>query len=257
LNTQDKQELAKKVRRHSVEMVYGASSGHVGGSLSIADLLVELYFGERYCEKDRFVLSKGHASPALYATLALKGFMKEEELKTFRQVGSPLQGHPKMDADLGVDMSTGSLGQGVSCACGMAIGDRNTQVWTILGDGECQEGQVWESFMFANHYKLSNLCVIIDYNDLQISGKLSDCMTIESLADKLKAFGFNLLEIDGHDFEEIQRVYANAIDENEKPTAIIAKTVKGKGVSFMENEAGWHGTAPNQEQYEKAMEELK
>lgn len=255
MTTKEKQELAKKVRQYAVEMVYNASSGHVGGSLSIADVLVGLYFGVKE-DTDKFVLSKGHASPALYATLALKGYLPEDELMTFRALGSRLQGHPKLNTDIGIDMSTGSLGQGVSCACGMAIADRNTQVWTVLGDGECQEGQVWESFMFANHYKLSNLCVIIDNNNLQISGKVTDCMNLNPLADKLKAFGFNVLEIDGHNFDEIDTALKNARQEKNRPTAVIAKTIKGKGVSFMENDAGWHGTAPKEEQYNLAMKEL-
>ena len=255
MKTSDKQELAKKVRQYSIKMVYNANSGHIGGSLSIADILVGLYFGAKG-EQDKVVLSKGHASPALYATLALKGKFKEEELMTFRKLGSRLQGHPKLNTEIGIDMSTGSLGQGVSAACGMAIADREIQVWTILGDGECQEGQVWESFLFANQYCLSNLCIIIDNNHLQISGKTCDCVSVEPLADKVKTFGFNTIEIDGHNFEEIDKALEAAKKEKNRPTAIIAKTIKGKGVSFMENNAEWHGTPPKEEQYELAMKEL-
>ena len=212
-------------------------------------------------DRDRFVLSKGHTAPGLYAALALRGFFPVEDLKTLRQIGSYLQGHPNMNMIPGVDMSTGSLGQGVSCAAGMALAARfqkkDCRVYTLLGDGEIQEGQVWEALMFAGHYHLDNLCVIIDNNNLQIDGAISDVMSPYPIVDKLTAFNFDVVEVNGHSFEELEAAFDKARQTKGKPFAIVMKTVKGKGVSFMENNAAWHGTAPNDEQYEIAMNELK
>ena len=270
----DKQELmqlkkiATQVRKHIINEVYSASSGHPGGSLSCADILTVLYFREmrvdpknpEWSDRDRFVLSKGHCTPALYAILAEKGFFPTEELVNFRSADSFLEGHPSMRSVKGVDMSTGSLGQGISAATGMAIAGKldkkDYRVYSILGDGELQEGQVWEACMAAAHYKLDNLTAFVDYNGLQIDGKIVDVMSPEPIADKFKAFGWNVIEIDGHDYEQI----INAIDQAKKtkgmPTMIVAHTVKGKGVSFMENQAGWHGSAPNKEQRDQAIAEL-
>ena len=212
-------------------------------------------------DRDRFVLSKGHIAPALYATLAHKGFFPVEELKTLRKIGSRLQGHPDMKKIPGVDMSSGSLGQGISAACGMAKAAKLTgadyRVYAVLGDGEIQEGQVWEAAMFASHYNLDNLCILVDNNGLQIDGSIEDVMSPYPIDEKFKAFGFHVINIDGHDFDQIESAYNEARTVKGKPTAIIAKTVKGKGVSFMENKASWHGTAPNDEQYEVAMNELQ
>ena len=260
--------IATKVRLGAVEAVYSASSGHPGGSLSIADALTYLYFEEmnvdpknpKMEDRDRFVLSKGHTSPALYSVLAHKGFFPVEDLKTFRQVDSYLQGHPDMKGVPGVDMSTGSLGLGISAACGMALSaklrGKDYRTYTFVGDGESQEGQVWEACMFAAHYKLDNLCVYIDWNGLQIDGKIADVMNPTPYKEKLEAFGFNVISIDAHDFEQIEAAFKAARECKGKPTAIVAKSIKGKGVSYMENQASWHGSAPNAEQYAQAVEEL-
>ena len=260
---------ACKVRMGVIESTYGAKSGHPGGSLSASDLFTYLYFREmkvdpanpKWEERDRFVLSKGHTAPGLYAALALKGFFPWEELKTLRHIGSRLQGHPNMNETPGVDMSTGSLGQGVSAAAGMALGakylGKKLNVYTLLGDGEIAEGQCWESFLFSAHYKLDNLCVIVDNNGLQIDGNVADVMSPYPIVDKLEAFGFKVVAIDGHDFDQIEAALNTARQTKGQPTAIVMKTVKGKDVSFMENQAGWHGKAPNDVEYEQAMSELK
>ncbi len=260
--------MACKIRMGIIEGTYNAKSGHPGGSLSAADMITYLYFrhmrvdpqNPRWQERDRFVLSKGHAAPALYAALAHRGFFPVEEIKSLRHIGSRLQGHPNMLSVPGVDMSTGSLGQGVSSACGMAIGAKKlnlpSRVYTILGDGEIEEGQVWEAFMFANYYKLDNLVVMIDNNNLQIDGPITEVMSPYPIEEKLSAFGFFVQTIDGHDFDAMEIALARAQQEKGRPSAIILKTVKGKGVSFMENEVDWHGKGPNQEEYNRAMEEL-
>ena len=259
--------IACKARMGVIEGTYNAKSGHPGGSLSICDLLAYLYFEKMNVnpenpdmkERDRFVLSKGHTAPALYAILAQKGFFPEEELKTLRHIGSELQGHPCINIK-GVDMSSGSLGQGISVACGMALSAKissdSYKVYTVLGDGEIEEGQVWEAAMFASHYKLDNLVAVVDYNGLQIDGKLSEVCSPEPIDKKFEAFGWHVISIDGHDFDQIDDAFKEADKINGKPVAIIQKTVKGKGVSFMENQVSWHGSAPNREQYDKAMEEL-
>ena len=263
------QVMACKVRMGVIEGVHAAKSGHPGGSLSAADMFTYLYFKElrvdpknpQWEDRDRFVLSKGHTAPGLYAALALRGFFPVEDLVTLRKLGSYLQGHPNMNSVPGVDMSTGSLGQGISVACGMALASRlkkqNNRVYTLLGDGEIQEGQVWEACMFAAHYKLDNLCVIIDNNGLQIDGSIAKVMSPYPIDKKLEAFGFHVETIDGHDFDAIASALDTAKTVKGQPSAIIMKTVKGKGVSFMENQAGWHGSAPNDEQYAVAMAELK
>ncbi len=260
---------AQKIRSLALEGVHAAKSGHPGGSLSIADILAYLYFDKMNVDpkcpdcpdRDRFVLSKGHTAPALYAALALKGYFSEDEMKNLRQVDSFLQGHPDMKHTPGIDMTTGSLGLGISAACGMAlagkIDGKAYRVYTAVGDGESEEGQVWEALMFAAHYKLDNLCVIIDWNGLQIDGPVSEVMDPTPHDKKLEAFGFNVISIDGHDFEQIEAAFTAAEACKGKPTAIIAKTVKGKGVSFMENQVGWHGNAPSDEQYEQAVAELR
>ena len=260
---------ACKVRMGVIEGVYNAKSGHPGGSLSASDLFTYLYFKEMNVNpedphmdsRDRFVLSKGHTAPGLYATLALKGFFPVEELKTLRHIGSRLQGHPNMNTVPGIDMSTGSLGQGISTACGMALGAKlrgtDERVYTLLGDGEIQEGQVWEALMFAAHRNLDNLVVIIDNNGLQIDGPVGEVMSPYPIPEKLRAFGFECVEIDGHNFDQIDAAFTLAKGVKGKPFAIVMKTVNGKGVSFMENQVGWHGTAPNAEQYETAMAELR
>lgn len=259
---------ACNVRMGILSAVHGAKAGHPGGSLSAADLFTYLYFNEmnvdsknpRWEERDRFVLSKGHTAPGLYAALAQKGFFPVEDLPTLRHIDSYLQGHPNMDTVPGVDMSTGSLGQGVSAACGMALAakrlGKSCRVYTLLGDGELQEGQVWEAFMFAHHYKLDNLCVIIDNNGLQIDGHVSDVMSPYPIPEKLRDFGFETAEIDGHNFEQMEAAFAQARKVANAPFSIIMKTTKGKGVSYMENQAGWHGKAPNDEEYHLAMSEL-
>ena len=261
-------QTAKKVRRNIVRMVHAAKSGHPGGSLSIADVLTYLYFNKmnidpqnpEKADRDRFVLSKGHASAALYATLAERGFIKNEDLLGFRNIDSMLQGHPDMNKISGVDMTTGSLGQGLSAANGMALAGKldkkDYRVYCALGDGEIQEGQVWEAAMTASHYKLDNLCVIVDNNNLQIDGKVEDVMSPYPIDKKFESFGFNVIVIDGHNFEEIQKAFQEARETKGKPTAIIAKTIKGKGISYMEDQAGWHGKAPNEEQYKMAIDEL-
>ncbi len=262
------QKIATEIRLGAVEAVFNAKSGHPGGALSSADILACLYFSElnvdvnnpKWEERDRFVLSKGHSCPGLYSALALKGFFPKEELKSFRHTGALLQGHPDMKAIKGVDMSAGSLGQGFSCACGMALAgklnNKSYRTYALVGDGESQEGQVWEAIMFAAHYKLDNLCMIIDNNGLQIDGRVSDVMNVMPYESKLEAFGWNVISIDGHNIEEILDAFAKAKEVKGKPTAIVAKTVKGKGVSFMENQASWHGKAPNEEQYNVAVSEL-
>ena len=259
--------FANKARLLALEGIYSAQSGHPGGSLSICDILSVLYNkimnidpqNPDKADRDRFVLSKGHACPALYATLALKGYFSTELLKTLRKPGAFLQGHPDMKHVPGVDMSTGSLGQGISAACGMALSAKLSneayRVYAICGDGEMQEGQVWEAAMFAAHYKLNNLCAVIDYNGLQIDGDVHKVMSPAPIDEKFAAFGWNVIKIDGHNLDEIEAAF-NAAKESGKPTAIIAKTVKGKGVSYMENEAGWHGNAPKEPDYNKAVEEL-
>lgn len=259
---------AANVRKMALEAVYSAASGHPGGSLSVADILTYLYMEEMNLDvanpkaedRDRFVLSKGHCSPALYATLAEKGFLPKEDIKTFRKADSYLQGHPDMKGVPGVDMSTGSLGQGISAACGMAkaakLSGKNYRVYVALGDGESEEGQVWEAAMFAAHYKLDNLTVFLDFNGLQIDGDVTEVMNPTPFDTKFAAFGWNVINIDAHDFEQIEAAVNQAKATEGKPTIILAKSVKGKGVSFMENEAGWHGAAPNQEQYEQAIAEL-
>ncbi len=260
---------ACKVRMGVIEGVYNAKSGHPGGSLSITDVLTYLYFAKmNVCadepknpDRDRFVLSKGHCAPALYSVLAAKGFFDESELKNLRKIGALLQGHPDMKHIPGIDMSTGSLGQGISAACGMALAaklsGKTNRVYAVLGDGEIQEGQVWEASMFAAHNKLDNLCIVVDSNGLQIDGSVNDVCSPEPIPDKFKAFGFNTIVIDGHDFSQIEAAFDEAEKVKGKPTAIIAKTIKGKDVSFMENQASWHGAAPNAEQYEIAMTDLK
>ena len=259
---------ACKVRMGVVEATHGAKAGHPGGSLSAADLFTYLYFKEmnvdpknpKWEDRDRFVLSKGHTAPGLYSALALRGFFPVEDLPTLRHIDSYLQGHPNMNTVPGVDMSTGSLGQGISCACGMALGAKHQgkafRVYTLLGDGEIQEGQVWEACMFAAHYKLDNLCVIVDNNGLQIDGDVAKVMSPYPIVDKLAAFGFHVEAIDGHDFEQLEAAMNTARATKGRPTAIVMKTTKGKGVSYMENQAGWHGKAPNDAEYAQAMQEL-
>ena len=261
--------LACKVRMGVVTATHAAKSGHPGGSLSAADLFTYLYFKELnvdparpdWADRDRFVLSKGHTAPGLYSALALRGFFPTEELETLRHIGSRLQGHPNMNETPGVDMSTGSLGQGVSCAAGMALSakyqKKDLRVYTLLGDGEIEEGQVWEALMFAHQHKLDNLCVIVDNNGLQIDGRIEDVMSPYPIVDKLSAFGLFVEQIDGSDFEQMEAAFARAKENKGAPTAIVMKTTKGKGVSFMEGKAGWHGKAPNDEEYATAMGELK
>ena len=261
-------ECAKKIRRGIIEEVYSNQSGHPGGSLSIADILAVLYFKEmninpketQWEERDRLVLSKGHCAPALYAALANRGFFDVEELKTFRNINGRLQGHPDKKHIPGVDMSTGSLGQGLSSANGMAIAgkmdNKKYRVYCILGDGELEEGQVWEAAMTANKNKLDNLCVIVDNNNLQIDGTIDEVMSPYPIDEKFRSFGFEVIKIDGHNIEEIIKGFEVARNIKQKPVCIIAKTIKGKGVSFMENQVGWHGKAPDEEQYHKALNEL-
>ncbi len=259
---------ASAIRLGIVEAVHAASSGHPGGSLSIADMLACLYFSDmhidpknpRWPDRDRLVLSKGHAAPALYATLAEAGYFPREWLSTLRQADSPLQGHPDMKGTPGVDMSTGSLGQGISAAVGMALAARvdkkDYRVYTIVGDGESEEGQVWEALMFAAHHALDNLCVIIDHNGLQIDGRIADIVSPAPYEPKLEAFGYHVITIDAHDIDAILSALAEARVTKGKPTAIVANSVKGKGVSFMENQVKWHGSAPNDEQYAVAVRDL-
>ncbi len=259
---------ACKVRKGIIEGVFNAKSGHPGGSLSIADTLTYLYFAKlnvypenpKFEDRDRLVLSKGHCAPALYSTLAQRGYFDPELLKTLRHIGSILQGHPDMKYIPGVDMSSGSLGQGISAACGMAlsakISSKTNKVYAILGDGEIEEGQVWEAAMFAAHYKLDNLIAIVDNNGLQIDGAIEDVCSPYPIVDKFKAFGWHVIEMDAHDFDSIEKAFNEAETVVNQPVAIIQKSVKGKGVSFMENNVSWHGAAPNAEQYEIAIKEL-
>lgn len=258
---------ATKIRMGIIEGTYNAKAGHPGGSLSAADVFAYLYDKEmrvnpaepKWEDRDRLVLSKGHCAPGLYAALAYKGFFPVEDLKTLRHIDSYLQGHPNMNTVPGIDMSTGSLGQGISVAVGMAKGakylGKDVNVYSVLGDGEIEEGQVWEAMMFAHQYKLDNLCIIIDCNGLQIDGPCSEVMSAEPIDEKVKAFGFEVVTIDGNDFDELEKAF-DAFHKSNKPFAIIMKTVKGKGVSYMENQVGWHGKAPNEEEYNIAMAEL-
>ena len=260
--------LACKVRMGAIEGVYNAQSGHPGGSLSAADLFAYLYFKELKVDaknpkdenRDRFVLSKGHCAPGLYAALALKGYFSWDELKKLRHIGAMLQGHPDMKGTPGVDMSTGSLGQGVSAACGMALAGKldhkDYRVYAMLGDGELEEGQVWEAAMFASHQKLDNLCLLIDNNGLQIDGPVAEIGGPEPIDEKFRSFGFDVQIINGHNFDEIETAFDHAKTVKGKPCVIIAKTIKGKDVSYMENQVSWHGTAPNAEQYDVAMQDL-
>lgn len=261
------QKIACKVRMGVIVGTYNAKSGHPGGSLSISDTLTYLYFNKMNVdgndpenpERDRLVLSKGHTAPALYSVLAQKGYFPEEELKSLRHIGALLQGHPCIHTP-GVDMSSGSLGQGISAACGMALAgkldNKAYKVYTILGDGEIEEGQVWEAAMFAAHYSLGNLVAIVDNNGLQIDGPINEVCSPEPITDKFAAFGWHVLTMDAHDFDDIDRAFTEAEKITDKPVVIIQKSIKGKGVSFMENQVGWHGTAPNKEQYDQAMAEL-
>ena len=261
--------LATKVRIHVIEGTFNAKSGHPGGSLSIADLVTYLYSEKMNVDpknpkmqgRDRLVLSKGHCAPALYGILAEKGFFDKEEIKTLRHIGSILQGHPDMNKTPGIDMSTGSLGQGISAACGMALAGKidnsDYKVYTIVGDGESEEGEVWEAAMFAAHKNLDNLIAIIDYNGLQIDGTIEEVCSPLPFDKKFEAFGWHVLTMDAHDFNDIERAFSEAEKLSGKPVAIIQRSVKGKGVSFMENQVGWHGKATNAEEYEIAMAELK
>ena len=263
------EQIAVEVRKGIITGVHSAKSGHPGGSLSAAEIFTYLYFVEMNVDpknpkdpnRDRFVLSKGHVAPGLYATLAQKGYFPVEELEGLRHIGSILQGHPDMKHIPGVDMSSGSLGQGISAAVGMAISAKlsndDYRVYTLLGDGEIQEGQVWEASMLAGHRKLDNLVVIVDNNNLQIDGKITDVNSPYPIDKKFEAFNFHVINIDGNDFDQIEVAFKEARNTKGMPTAIIAKTIKGKGVSFMEDQAGWHGKAPNDEQYAQAMEELE
>ena len=268
----DIKELTKKaveIRKGIIEAVYWAQSGHPGGSLSVADILTVLYFNEmnideknpNWEDRDRLVLSKGHCSPALYSCLANRGYFPIEDLKTFRKIDSYLQGHPDKNKVPGVDMTTGSLGQGLSAANGMAIvakmDNKDYRVYCILGDGEIEEGQIWEAAMTSNKYKLDNLCVIVDNNNLQIDGTIEEVMSSYPIDEKFRSFGFEIIKINGHDIEEITKAFEVAKNIKGKPTCIIAKTVKGKGISYMENQVGWHGKAPNEEQYKEAIAELE
>lgn len=272
LKVTDEKELkhkANQIRQEIIKQVYNAKSGHPGGSLSIADIIAVLYFNvlnideknPKWEGRDRFVLSKGHCVAALYSALALRGYFELEKLESFRKLDTILQGHPDMTKVAGVDMSTGSLGQGVSSAVGIAIAgkidNKDFRVYTILGDGEIEEGQVWEAAMSASKYKLDNLCVIVDNNNLQIDGTIDEVMSSYPIEEKFKSFGFEVITINGHDVKQILEAFEKAKTVKNKPTCIVAKTIKGKGISFMENKVEWHGKAPNDEQYKKAMEELK
>ena len=262
------EKMAKQIRKGIIDAVYYGKSGHPGGSLSIADILTVLYFNElnideknpKWEDRDRLVLSKGHCSPALYSCLANRGFFDVEKLKTFRKIDSNLQGHPDMNKIPGVDMTSGSLGQGLSVANGMAIAGKinkkNYRVYCILGDGEIEEGQIWEAAMTSNKYKLDNLCVIVDNNNLQIDGTIEEVMSSYPIDEKFRSFGFEIIKINGHDIDEILKAFEVAKNIKGKPVCIIAKTIKGKGISYMENQVGWHGKAPNDEQYDIAIKEL-
>ncbi len=268
MTNKELERISAKGRILAMDMVYRAASGHIGGSLSAMDILTELYFEVMHVDpksardkaRDRFVMSKGHCTPALYSVLALRGFYPEKELELFRNINGHMSGHPDMVHVAGVDMSTGSLGQGISAAVGMALAGKldnaGYRVYALLGDGEVEEGQVWEAAMSAAKYKLSNLCAIVDVNGLQIDGRTADVMPTEPLDQKFEAFGWRVLKTDGHDFDALRAAFQVAQEPCDKPTVILAKTVKGKGVSFMEDNAGWHGKAPNAEQYENAMREL-
>ena len=263
------QRIANNIRIGVIEGVYNAACGHPGGSLSISDVMTYLYFEEmnidpenpKWEDRDRFVLSKGHTAPALYATLAERGFFPKEELKTLRKTQSRLQGHPDMKGVPGVDMSTGSLGLGISAACGMALSakvyNKNYRVYTVVGDGESEEGQVWEAAMFASHYKLDNLVCILDWNGLQIDGPITEVMNPTPHDEKFRAFGWNVISIDGHDFDQIELAFKKARETKGKPTVIISKSVKGKGVSYMENACEWHGQAPKEDLYKVAIGDLE
>ena len=269
MNNLELEKMANEIRKDIVTAVHSAKSGHPGGSLSSADIFTYLYFEEMYVDpanpkwedRDRFVLSKGHVAPGLYSTLAEKGYFPKEDLKTLRHTGSYLQGHPDMKHIPGIDMSSGSLGQGVSAAVGMAAAGKydkkDYRVYTLTGDGEIQEGQIWEAAMWAGHRKLDNLVVIVDNNNLQIDGSVEDVCSPYPIDKKFEAFNFHVINIDGNDFDQIRAAFKEARETKGMPTAIIAKTVKGKGVSFMENAAGWHGKAPNDEEYEIAMADLE
>lgn len=261
--------IAQNIRRGIIEQVYYGKSGHPGGALSCTDILTVLYFNQmninpkdpKAIGRDRFVLSKGHASPALYSTLANRGYFRVDELKSFRNIDSRLQGHPDMNKVPGVDMTTGSLGQGLSIANGIALSSKlnsdGLRVYCLVGDGEIQEGQIWEAAMSSVHYKLDNLCLILDNNNLQIDGEVEKVKNIYPVDEKFKSFGFSVIKIDGHNIAQIMEAFEQAKKTKGKPTVIIANTIKGKGVSFMENKANWHGKAPNDEEYNQAMEELK
>lgn len=267
-NVKALKKIALEVRKDIIEAVYSAKSGHPGGSLSIADILTVLYFNQMNIDekkpddpnRDRLVLSKGHACTALYSVLAEKGYFDKEDLKTFRKLGSPLQGHPDMNKVPGIDMTTGSLGQGLSASVGMAIASKmnkaGCKIYCILGDGEIEEGQIWEAVMSASKYKLDNLCVILDNNNLQIDGEIEKVGGMNNITEKFLSFGFNVVNINGHNIDEIIDAITTAKQTKGKPTIIIAKTIKGKGVSFMENKAEWHGKAPSEEEYKLAMDEL-
>lgn len=267
-NIEELKEISKKVRISIIEQVYNAKSGHPGGSLSCADILTVLYFNQMNINekepkaplRDRFVLSKGHCAPALYGTLAERGFFEKEKLKEFRKIDGNLQGHPDMNKVPGVDISTGSLGQGLSVANGMALSSKlnhdGYRVYCLLGDGEIEEGQVWEAAMTASKYQLDNLCAIVDYNGLQIDGKVEEVKALDNLEGKFKSFGFNTIVVDGNNMEQLIDAFETAKLTKEKPTMIIAKTIKGKGVSFMEGKAEWHGKAPNEEEFKQAIQEL-
>lgn len=267
-NVEELKQIAKVIRKDIIKMLTESGSGHPGGSLSAVEILTTLYFNQmnvepekaRSLDRDRFVLSKGHAAPVLYSTLARRGFFDVEELKSLRKLGSILQGHPNMNEVPGVDMSTGSLGQGISAAVGMALAGKLDKkdyiVYALLGDGELEEGQVWEAAMSAAHYKLNNLIAFVDYNGLQIDGPCDEVMSAAPIADKFEAFRWNVIEVDGHNFEELIKAIEAGKAVKDKPTMIVCKTVKGKGVSFMENEVGWHGNAPSKEQCEKALSEI-
>ena len=268
-NIKELEKLANEIRIQIINQVYNANSGHPGGSLSSTDILTVLYFNQMNINekepqsplRDRFVLSKGHCVPALYATLAKRGFIKEEELTKFRKIDGLLQGHPDKNKVPGIDMSTGSLGQGLSVANGMAISSKMNhegyRVYCLLGDGEIEEGQVWEAAMTAGKYKLDNLCVVVDSNNLQIDGTVEEVKGLDNIEGKFKNFGFNTIIVNGHDMQQLIDSFETAKLTKGKPTAIIAKTVKGKGISFMEGKAEWHGKAPNEEQYKQAIKELK
>ena len=268
MNIEELKQKAIDIRKDIIDEVFYAKSGHPGGSLSIADIMSVLYFkvlnidvnNPRWEDRDRLVLSKGHCSPALYATLAERGFFEKEKLKSFRNIESNLQGHPDLNKVPGIDMTSGSLGQGLSVANGMAISakldKKDYRVYCIVGDGEIEEGQIWEAAMTANKYKLDNLCIIVDNNNLQIDGTIEEVMSSYPIDKKFESFGFNVININGHNYEEIIKAFEFAKNVKGMPTCVIAKTVKGKGIEFMENKAEWHGKAPNEEQYNEAMKEL-